>query len=38
MNKSYDKSIDLYSLGVLSYFLLSGTLPFDGKSEEEIRK
>lgn len=38
LNKEYDKSIDLYSLGVLAYFLLSGSIPFEGKTEDEIRK
>ncbi len=30
--------MDIFSLGVLSYFLLCGVLPFQGKSEEEIAK
>jgi serine/threonine protein kinase len=36
MNESYDKTVDYFSLGVLTFFLLSGYLPFDGENEEQI--
>lgn len=35
-NKDYDSSVDMYSLGVISFFLLSKSLPFLGKTEQEI--
>ena len=34
----YDKGIDVWSLGVVAYALLSGTGPFDGLNEDEISK
>ena len=37
--KPYDKSVDLWSLGIITYALLCGYLPFDDKhSEREIAK
>lgn len=33
---TYDKACDLWSVGVLTYFLLIGTLPFKGNDENEI--
>jgi calcium-dependent protein kinase len=36
--ENYDQRCDLWSCGVIFYYLLSGKLPFDGKSEKEIRK
>jgi len=32
----YDTKVDIWSLGVVGYILLSGRPPFDGKSKEEI--
>jgi hypothetical protein len=35
----YDKKIDIWSIGVIAYYLLSGgILPFDGDSEKKIAK
>ena len=33
---TYDKECDLWSIGVLAYFLLIGNLPFKGHDEHEI--
>jgi len=37
VEKPYDKSVDLWSIGVIIYLLLCGCLPFDDEnSEREI--
>ena len=35
IDQKYDKSCDLWAVGVLTYFLLSGNFPFDGNSLEQ---
>jgi len=37
VKKSYDSKIDVWSIGVIVYFLLSGTFPFDD-ADDDLQK
>jgi serine/threonine protein kinase len=34
--KEYDSKIDVWSLGILTYVLASGNMPFVGDTDEDI--
>lgn len=38
MNKNYNSKCDIWSVGVITYILLSGTPPFNGQDDKEIMK
>lgn len=35
-NQNYDSKVDIWSIGVIAYILLSGRPPYKGKSKQEI--
>ena len=34
--KRYNEKVDIWSIGIIAYFLLSGTFPFIGKDKDDI--
>ena len=38
LQKPYGKEVDLWSLGVITYLLLSRVLPFDDEDDKEIAR
>ena len=38
LQKSYDKAVDMWSLGVVIHLMLSSTLPFDNDDDKEVAR
>ena len=38
LQQSYDEKCDIWSIGIILYLLLTGSVPFDGENDEEIWK
>ena len=36
INRMYDYKADIWSIGIMTYILLTGKAPFDGKEDSEI--
>jgi serine/threonine protein kinase len=36
--KTYNEKVDIWSIGVITYMLLSGCAPFDGRDQAEVKK
>lgn len=36
LSGSYTKACDMWSIGVIAYMMMSGKMPFDGISEQEV--
>jgi serine/threonine protein kinase len=34
----YNEKVDIWSIGIIVYMLLSGCAPFDGKDQKEVKK
>ena len=34
--EAYDNKVDLWAAGILTYVLLSGTTPFNGRTKEDV--
>lgn len=37
MKKTYNEKVDIWSIGVIAYMLLSGCAPFDGKDQNQVK-
>ena len=37
LNKNYNEKVDIWSIGVITYMLLTGRNPFPGKDKNEVK-
>jgi len=38
LEKPHGKEVDIWGLGIISYLLITGFLPFDDVKEEEVKR
>ena len=37
LRKNYNEKVDIWSIGIITYMLLSGQSPYNGKTKEQIK-
>jgi len=37
-NQTYNEKVDIWSIGVITYMLLSGRNPFPGRNKQEVKQ